>query len=88
MKGLSIDDRFVRTTLQDCALRDAEIKNASRSIHDVKPYIHELMNKSVEVDKAHDIWSEFLSNGGFIIGDGGSIERHCAALKETFRCGP
>ncbi len=40
---------------------------------------------SVEVGEAHDRWSEFLANRGFIIRDGNSIERCRAALIRTFR---
>ncbi len=45
------------------------------------------MDNSAENGKAHDRWSEFLANLGFSIRDKDSIERCCAALKATFRCG-
>ncbi len=46
------------------------------------------MGKSVKNGNAHDRWSEFLANRGFIIRDEDSIEVCCSVLKDSFRCGP
>ncbi len=84
---LVLNDRLVRTTLQQCRIEDAEIRSAFQSFERFDQYIKALVDTSVEAGKVHDDWSAFLANRGFIIKEGDSIERCCATLEETFRCG-
>ncbi len=75
---------------QECGIEDVEIRNAIQSMpRGFHCHIHALVvNHSAEVREAHDRWSEFLADRGFVIQDRDSIERGCAALKGTFRCDP
>ncbi len=74
---LCVNDRLVRTTLQQCGIKDADMRNSD---------IGTELIASVDDREAHDRWSEFIANRGFIIRDRDSIERCCSALKETLRC--
>ncbi len=88
IKDLSVNDPLVRMTLQECRIEDAEVRNEFQSMSRFDLYIDTPMENSVEFDKVHDRWSEFLANCGFIIRDEDTIEACCASLEETFRYGP
>ncbi len=85
---LSVNDRVVRTTFRQCRTEDAEIRNAFQLAFGLVIGIDTEVDNSVEVREFRDHWSEFLANRGFLIRDGDSIERYCAALKGNSGCGP
>ncbi len=84
---LSINDRFVRVTFQQCGIDDAKLRDDIRYIATETLYLVSLTDNSVEVRKDHDRWSELLANRGLFIRHGESAEMCRAALKRTFRCG-